>query len=236
MRSIHPDANCSFPDKCLKGEGLLRLILCGIPVLTRSTVLVATFFGGKAVSTTQPTKFVVRFGVFELDVRALELRKAGLRIKVQKQPLQLLQILVERAGAVVSREELRPQLWSADTYVDFDRSLNKAVVKLREALGDSADSPRFIETLPRIGYRFIAPVREQPSYPAVELASTAEIKRQSRFWKIMWLSLALMIFAAAVLLLSSTAAPRLLSSREISKSLEPKVSVRCRQRSNRACA
>jgi DNA-binding winged helix-turn-helix (wHTH) protein/Flp pilus assembly protein TadD len=101
---------------------------------------------------------IQRFGVFEVDVRAGELRKRGLRIKLQEQPFHVLTVLLQRPGGVVTREELRSQNWPADTFVDFDNSLNTAINKLREALGDSADNPRFIETLPRRGYRFIAPV------------------------------------------------------------------------------
>jgi eukaryotic-like serine/threonine-protein kinase len=100
----------------------------------------------------------LRFGLFEVDVRAGELRKQGVRIKLQEQPFHVLTVLLQRPGDVVTREELRNQNWPADTFVDFDNSLNTAINKLREALGDSADSPRFIETLPRRGYRFIAPV------------------------------------------------------------------------------
>src|SRR5579859_1743244 len=106
---------------------------------------------------TQPAS-VLRFGVFEVDLRAGELRKRGVRIKLQEQPLSVLKILLERSGEVVTREELRSQIWSTDTFVDFDNSLNTAINKLREALGDSADNPRFIETLPRRGYRFLAPL------------------------------------------------------------------------------
>ena len=91
-----------------------------------------------------------------MDVRAGELRKQGLRIRLQEQPFHVLTILLERPGEVVTREELRSQNWPADTFVDFDNSLNTAINKLREALGDSADNPRFIETLPRRGHRFIA--------------------------------------------------------------------------------
>src|SRR3989442_1747133 len=101
---------------------------------------------------------ILRFGVFEVDVRTGELRKHGGRIKLQEQPFHVLTVLLQRPGEVVTREELRSQNWPADTFVDFDNSLNTAINKLREALGDSADSPRFIETLPRRGYRFIAPV------------------------------------------------------------------------------
>src|SRR6266436_4071102 len=101
---------------------------------------------------------ILRFGVFEVDVRSGELRKLGARINLQEQPFHILTVLLQRPGEVVSREELRSQNWTADTFVDFDNSLNTAINKLREALGDSADNPRFIETLPRRGYRFIAPV------------------------------------------------------------------------------
>jgi DNA-binding winged helix-turn-helix (wHTH) protein/Tfp pilus assembly protein PilF len=98
------------------------------------------------------------FGVFKVDVRSGELRKKGVRVKLQEQPFQVLTVMLKRPGEVVTREELRTQIWPADTFVDFDNGLNTAINKLREALGDSADNPRFIETLPRRGYRFIAPV------------------------------------------------------------------------------
>jgi DNA-binding winged helix-turn-helix (wHTH) protein len=102
---------------------------------------------------------IARFGVFELDLAAGELRKNGAKLRLQEQPFQVLALLLERAGDVVTREELRQKLWPADTFVDFDHSLNTAVNKLRETLGDSASSPRYIETLARRGYRFIAPVQ-----------------------------------------------------------------------------
>lgn len=98
----------------------------------------------------------VRFGPFEADLGSGELRKHGLRIKLQDQPFQVLTLLLERSGEVVTREELRQKLWSADTFVDFDVGLNTAIKRLRDALGDTAESPRYIETLPRRGYRFIA--------------------------------------------------------------------------------
>src|SRR6516225_7170913 len=100
---------------------------------------------------------VLRFGTFEVDLRAGELRKQGKRIKIQDQPFHVLTVLLQHSGEVVTREELRNQNWPPDTFVDFDNSLNTAINKLREALGDSADNPRFIETLPRRGYRFLAP-------------------------------------------------------------------------------
>src|SRR5947207_14317886 len=99
------------------------------------------------------------FGVFELDLRAAELRKRGVRIKLQEQPFQILCLLLDHSGQVVTREELRQKLWPAHTFVDFDRSLNKAMTKLRSALGDSAESPRYVETIPRHGYRFLPAVQ-----------------------------------------------------------------------------
>jgi cholera toxin transcriptional activator len=116
---------------------------------------------------------VVRFGVFELDTTAGELRKNGVRLRLQEQPLQILALLLERAGNVVTREELRQKLWPADTFVDFDHSLNTAVNKIREALGDSAASPRYVETQARRGYRFIAPVQSAGAIvaPAKQQAS-----------------------------------------------------------------
>ena len=100
---------------------------------------------------------VVQFGIFQADFRTGELRRQGVQIKLQGKPLHLLAVLVENPGELVTRDELRRRLWG-ETFVDFERSLNIAITKLRTALGDSADSPRFIETLPRRGYRFIAPV------------------------------------------------------------------------------
>ena len=100
----------------------------------------------------------IRFGVFEVDSHTGELRKQGLRIKLRDQPFQILMLLLAHPGEIVSRDELQKQLWPADMFVDFDRGLNKAVNHLRDALGDSAESPRFIETLPKRGYRFIATV------------------------------------------------------------------------------
>jgi TolB-like protein/DNA-binding winged helix-turn-helix (wHTH) protein/Flp pilus assembly protein TadD len=101
----------------------------------------------------------LRFGVFEVDLRAGELRKYGLRIRLQEQPFQLLAMLLEHPGQVVTREELQKKLWPADTFVDFDHGLNKAVNKIRDALGDLAESPRFVETVARRGYRFLAEVK-----------------------------------------------------------------------------
>src|SRR6267154_2766339 len=105
----------------------------------------------------------VRFGIFEVDFTSGELRKQGVRIKLQEQPFQALVALIERPHVVLTREELQKRLWPGDTLVDFDRGLNKAINRLRDALGDDADNPRFIETLPQRGYRFLASVEPVPS-------------------------------------------------------------------------
>jgi TolB-like protein/DNA-binding winged helix-turn-helix (wHTH) protein/Flp pilus assembly protein TadD len=107
----------------------------------------------------------LRFGVFELDLRAGELRKHGLRVRLQEQPFQVLAMLLENHGEVVTREEIQKKLWPADTFVDFDHGLNKAINKIREALSDSAESPRFVETVARRGYRFVAEVKIAEATP-----------------------------------------------------------------------
>lgn len=101
---------------------------------------------------------LLRFGVFEVDLDAGELRKNGVRVRLQEQPFQVLISLLQNSGQIVTRDQLREKIWPSDTFVDFDHSLNTAVNKIRESLGDSASSPRFVETLARRGYRFIAPV------------------------------------------------------------------------------
>src|SRR5271155_1780708 len=125
---------------------------------------------------------VVRFGTFEVSLQSGEVRKAGLRIRVQQQPMKLLEILLERPGEVVTREELRSRVWPSESFGDFDQAVNIAIAKLRSALGDSAENPRYIETLPKRGYRFIAdvsfvdvdgrirrPQSESPDAPGTEL-------------------------------------------------------------------
>jgi len=117
---------------------------------------------------------LVRFGVFEVNPKTGEARKHGIHIKLQGQPLQILNMLLERPGEVVTREEMRRRLWPADTFVEFEHSLNSAVKKLRAALGDSADHPRYVETLPRVGYRFIAPVEKQAALVETGQPSAAD--------------------------------------------------------------
>jgi cholera toxin transcriptional activator len=120
---------------------------------------------------------IFRFGTYEADSSSGELRKSGLRLRVQEQPFQVLLALLERPGEMVTREELRQKLWPADTFVDFDHGLNTVINKLREALSDSAANPRFIETLARRGYRFMAPVEfiEKQGTPGLPPAAPATI-------------------------------------------------------------
>jgi len=153
----------------------------------------------------------LRFGAFELDLEAGELRKNGLKVRLQEQPFRLLAALVEKRGDVVTREEIKQKLWPGDTYVDFDRSLNTAASKLRDTLGDSASSPRFIETLPRRGYRFLASI-EPVGIPAVTENAGAETgtdsgltreqesrSRVRRAWSAAALALAAAVGAMAML-------------------------------------
>jgi Tol biopolymer transport system component/DNA-binding winged helix-turn-helix (wHTH) protein len=119
-----------------------------------------------SIDGTKANGHLLSFSSFELDLRAGELRKHGYRIKLQEQPFQILALLLEKPGEVVTREQLRERLWSADTFVDFDQSLNSAVKKLRQALNDDPDLPRFIETVPRRGYRFIFPLRNWANAPS----------------------------------------------------------------------
>src|SRR5246127_2244130 len=111
----------------------------------------------------------VRFGAFEADLSTCELFKRGIRIKIQDQPFQILAVMLERPGELVLRVQLRKKLWTEDTFVDFDAGLNAAVRRLRDALSDSSNQPRYIETLHRHGYRFIAAVEvvKQPEVPAL---------------------------------------------------------------------
>jgi DNA-binding winged helix-turn-helix (wHTH) protein len=135
---------------------------------------------------------MIQFGVFEVDLRAGELRRNGAKIRLQEQPFQILTMLLEQPGEVISREELRTHLWPADTFVDFDHSLNAAVRRLRDALGDTAENPRFVETVARRGYRFLAPVNGMPQAVVSEIA-IAPTKFTHKGW---------IVSAAAILLLT----------------------------------
>jgi len=110
---------------------------------------------------------LLRFGIFEVDLKAQELRRRGRRVKLHGQPFQVLAPLLERPGEVVTRQELRQRLWSSETFVDFDNGLNIAVMRLRQVLRDSAENPKMIETLPRVGYRFISQVEQAEAEPGL---------------------------------------------------------------------
>src|SRR2546423_9944328 len=120
---------------------------------------------------------VVRFGAFELFLETGELRKHGVRVRLQAKPFHILSALLEEPGHVVTREELRARLWPADTFVDFESGLNTAVNRLRIALGDSAESPIYVETLARLGYRFIAPVDASNTHKETKAAPAAPAVR-----------------------------------------------------------
>ena len=135
----------------------------------------------------------IRFGLFEADLASGELRKRGRKVPIQDQPFQVLALLLRHAGEIVTREELQHALWPADTFVEFEQGLNTAIKRLRQALGDSADNPRFIETLPRKGYRFIAPVEvvrpavapetaDPPAPAAPAMAPPSARKRRRWVW------------------------------------------------------
>src|SRR5262252_1607427 len=151
---------------------------------------------------------VYQFGVFELDKRTGELRKHGVRIRLQDQPRLILSLLLEHPGDVVTREQIQEQLWPDNTFVDFDNAINSAVRKLRDALGDAAENPRFVETLARRGYRFIAPVSaptsvsfqdvppRRPSEPVhVAVAPSWPAARRRRFT---WIACALLLVLGAI--------------------------------------
>jgi TolB-like protein/DNA-binding winged helix-turn-helix (wHTH) protein/tetratricopeptide (TPR) repeat protein len=166
----------------------------------------------------------LRFGVFEVDLRAGELRKRGVKLRLQEQPFQVLALLLERPGETVTREELRNRLWAAETFVDFDHGVNKAVNRIRDALGDSATSPRFVETVARRGYRFIADVAvvEEASIARPETATRdlvppniqpvapvpgrpyAGDRRRSYLWRIAGVALTLASILAVVWALRSS--------------------------------
>lgn len=182
----------------------------------------------------------MRFGVFEVDTRAGELHRGGRRVPLQNQPFEILCALLERPGQVVTREELRARVWRNGAYLDFERGLNKAMVKLRSALGDDADSPRFIETLPRRGYRFIGEVTagRPPPVGAAEIAAGAAAPPQDaalqtaagpamaarlgRGWPTV-LTLAVPAAAAIWLLLRPAAALRVVESRQLTHSASTKL-------------
>jgi TolB-like protein/DNA-binding winged helix-turn-helix (wHTH) protein/Flp pilus assembly protein TadD len=159
------------PASSSKQKGLREILLCepwnsGAVVDSRLTI------NPPMPEATAPVR--LRFGVFEVDLRAGELRKHGVRLRLQEQPFQVLAMLLERPGETVTREELRNRLWTAETFVDFDHGVNKAVNRIRDALGDSATSPRFVETVARRGYRFIADVTIVEGAPPAGVEAKAD--------------------------------------------------------------
>jgi TolB-like protein/DNA-binding winged helix-turn-helix (wHTH) protein len=149
----------------------------------------------------QPMRGTYRFGVFEGDIQTGELRKQGTKIKLQDQPFQVLLTLLEKPGEVVTREQLQKRVWPAETFVDFDHGLNNAIRRLREALGDSAENPRFIETLSRRGYRFIAPVTGTSEGAEVQQASVVGLATENRRRLPWWaISVSIVVLGAAAFL------------------------------------
>src|SRR5579864_3518942 len=134
----------------------------------------------------------LRFGLFEVDLKSGELRRSGTRVRLQDQPLQILLTLLERPGEVVTRDELRTRLWPTDTFVDFEHSINTAVRRLRDSLGDSAENPRFVETVARRGYRFLAPVSGMVEAVAPREIPTAPVRSARRWWILGVVAVALM--------------------------------------------
>src|SRR5712671_7244999 len=141
---------------------------------------------------------ILRVSTFELNLHTGELRQQGQKVKLQEQPLQVLAALLERPGELVTREELRSKLWPADTFVDFDHGLNAAIKRLRDALGESADAPVFIETLARRGYRFIAPVNGSSSPSAAEIEAPQRNKSISLTRRIVVFCLAPLVIAVVL--------------------------------------
>src|SRR6516225_3257882 len=135
----------------------------------------------------------LRFGVFAVDRKTGELRRNGVKVRLQDQPLQILLTLLERPGEVVTREELRGRLWPDDTFVDFEHSINTAVRRLRDALGDSAENPRFVETVARRGYRFLAPVSGAPEVSAPPEMAVLRPHAVRRWWILGVVAVALLV-------------------------------------------
>ncbi len=140
---------------------------------------------------------VVRFGTFEFDVSTSELRSKGRRVALQSQPAQVLALLLSNPGQIVTREQLRAAIWSDDTFVEFDTSLNVAVNKIRQSLRDSANAPRFVETIPKRGYRFLADVHpiaaEASIMPSAQPVAATSVSRAVRPWRSVGLALAALV-------------------------------------------
>ncbi len=163
---------------------------------------------------------IIRFGAFEIDLHTGELRRNGLKVRLQEQPFQVLALMLERPGEVVTREDLRTRLWPADTFVDFDHSLNAAIKRLRDALGESAESPIFIETVARRGYRFITPAI--PTAPVMPTAPAAP-KPNRYYWPVALVSAGVVLVLLSLALITSNGLhpePRLASQRRLTANPE----------------
>src|SRR5438477_5472335 len=166
---------------------------CNRKILSAGKGVLHSSRSGVAVKTSSSVPPTLRFGVFELDPQAGELRKKGMKIRLQGQPVEILAMLLQRPGETITREELQKKLWPADTFVDFEQGLNNAMKRLRAALDDDAENPHFIETLPRHGYRFIGSVTGLGQTRTVEVGPPAlQISR--------WLPFSFSVLAASVVL------------------------------------
>ena len=182
-------------------------------------------------------KQILRFGPYQLDTQCGQVRKNGFGIKLQGQPVQILEILLEKPGELVTREELRQHLWSSDTFVDFDHSLNTAIKRLRQALEDDAETPHYIETIPKRGYRFIGEIdREEPTPDAQETAAVALLPigqpkprapNRARRWRRFSLALfGLLVVASGIavyVVLKPEPMPRIVGSHVLTKTGTPKL-------------
>jgi len=149
------------------------------------------------------SRATLRFADFEIDSRSGEVRKNGIRVKLQEQPFQVLRILLDQPGEVVTRQELQRRIWPADIFVDFDHGLYNAVKRLREALGDTADTPRFIETLPKRGYRFIGTLSEQGGTDVsalVQQPARETINQEASARRSLWIVIVFGLIAVAAVL------------------------------------
>jgi DNA-binding winged helix-turn-helix (wHTH) protein len=144
-----------------------------------------------------PPRDVRRFGPFELDIDAGELRRDGRRVKLQPQPFKLLVLLTSRPGSLITREEIRTDLWSEGTFVAFDQAVNFAIKQIRDAIGDAADRPVYLETVPRQGYRFVAPVAGDAPPPAAPPPAGGTTTTTVRLSKAMWANIAELRLAQA---------------------------------------
>ncbi len=179
---VQPRAYILFPSRIYPASSFIGLDLGLLPVNNGGGMLRLQRQVSHSVKEVAPSQRVVRFSGFEVDLRNGEVRKQGFKVRLQDQPFHVLQILLEHPGELVTREELQRQIWPADTFVDFEKGLNNAIKRLRDALGDSAETPRFIETLPRRGYRFTAPVTSTDGSAGAQEITSGNQRHEPRRW------------------------------------------------------